>query len=680
MANLKDLHELGKQLRDDFEKVFVPEDVELPMSFKESVTELGDYKYDYKKYLVHIYSEQLNGYIPNQWFIIASFFVDYYIEVQKYKEKIIELLKEAGLNKAEERKEILAKYTKLLGDISKKKAYVDAKNEATEIVRKEISQILARTNIEDEEREKLIKFVSDYDWWYGGKTIDRGDFYVSPILSLAKVVNASHSYIAEICKSYAENRNIADNLRNSYIHEKQNGTQNSQKTQGYISLQQIFYGAPGTGKSNTIKEATVSAEDEGRVYRTTFHPDSDYSTFVGCYKPTMKRSTITKDGITTTEEKIAYKFVPQAFTKAYVEAWNTTEDVFLVIEEINRGNCAQIFGDLFQLLDRNDKGFSEYPIESDTDLAAYLAEALSDSQRDDIPENVQNGTKLLLPSNLYIWATMNTSDQSLFPIDSAFKRRWEWKYIPITDHREMEFRIDVDGTIYDWGTFMSKINEVINSVTSSEDKKLGYFFAKAKDGVINADHFVGKVLFYLWNDVFKNYGFDNEIFQKEDGTKIAFSEFFNTDGNSNTHMIKLFMKNLGVDIVDDTIVEEDEDGNTPSTQGKNYDKYSVNGEGRFGKNRLATECVREYIKLHPEQSVDEVLNIWRNIGMIVPHFIESKAEYDARIDNSKRSYEISCGDTVIYVAHNGYGSNGKVQELIEAVNSRNMGIILTKVE
>lgn len=442
-------------------------------------------------------------------------------------------------------------------------------------------------------------------------------------------------------------------------------------------LQQIFYGAPGTGKSNTIKR---EVDERGKVcYRTTFHPDSDYSTFVGCYKPSMKPTGVTLAS-GEKEEVIAYKFVPQAFTKAYVEAWNTTEDVFLVIEEINRGNCAQIFGDLFQLLDRNDKGFSEYPIDADSDLADYLAEKLKDSGRNDIPENVQNGKKLLLPSNLFIWATMNTSDQSLFPIDSAFKRRWEWKYIPITDHRDMEFRIDVDGTKYDWGTFMRKINEVINSVTSSEDKKLGYFFAKANEGVINADLFVGKVLFYLWNDVFKNYGFDNEIFQKEDGTKIAFSEFFNTDGSSNANMVKLFMKNLDVDIVEDAIVEEDEDGNTPSTPGKNYDKYSVNGNGRYGKNRLATECVREYVRLHPEQRVDEVLNIWRNIGMIVPHFIESKEEYDARIDNSKRSYDISCGDSVIYVAHNGYGSNGKVQELIEAVNSRDLGITLAKVE
>lgn len=169
----------------------------------------------------------------------------------------------------------------------------------------------------------------------------------------------------------------------------------------------IIYGAPGTGKSYHIKqqleEKAVSKENQ---FRTTFHPDSDYSTFVGAYKPTMEG------------DVIKYKFVPQAFLKAYVRAYQaSTETVYLIIEEINRGNCAQIFGDIFQLLDRNDKGRSEYEIDADEDIKAYLEEKLGKDS-----EGIKGG-KLCLPSNLYIYATMNTSDQSLFPIDSAFKRR-----------------------------------------------------------------------------------------------------------------------------------------------------------------------------------------------------------------------------------------------------------------
>ena len=142
-----------------------------------------------------------------------------------------------------------------------------------------------------------------------------------------------------------------------------NNTSKGDANNEVLPRQQIYYGAPGTGKSHEINRLT-----EGKnVVRTTFHPDSDYSTFVGAYKPSMKPTGVTLAS-GEREEVITYKFIPQAFTRAYVEAWKTTNEVYLVIEEINRGNCAQIFGDLFQLLDRKD-GVSEYPVEADTDLA-----------------------------------------------------------------------------------------------------------------------------------------------------------------------------------------------------------------------------------------------------------------------------------------------------------------------
>lgn len=341
-----------------------------------------------------------------------------------------------------------------------------------------------------------------------------------------------------------------------------------------IPLQQIFYGAPGTGKSNTIKR---TVDDQGKIcFRTTFHPDSDYSTFVGCYKPMMKHSTITKDGVTTREEKIVYRFEPQAFTNAYVQAWNSKEEVYLVIEEINRGNCAQIFGDLFQLLDRKH-GESEYPINADTALSAYLQVALADSNRDDIPVEVKSGMKLKLPSNLYIWATMNTSDQSLFPIDSAFKRRWDWTYIPIKEHDE-GYRIKIDTVTFDWWGFLEKINQVIGDTTSSEDKKLGYFFVKAEDKEIGADKFVSKVLFYLWNDVFKNYGFDNPIFSRGENKKFAFSDFFKKDGTPETSMVNQFLRKLDETIDKDNSFEKIPDVNdAPSSLMVKYKGQSIEG-------------------------------------------------------------------------------------------------------
>ena len=359
-------------------------------------------------------------------------------------------------------------------------------------------------------------------------------------------------------------KKIDENLQNVQQQSQEWKGGEKQSGQNQKTLQQIFYGAPGTGKSNTIKRDTEAAEKDDRAFRTTFHPDSDYSTFVGCYKPTMKPTGVILAS-NEKEEVITYKFTPQAFTNAYVKAWNTNEDVYLIIEEINRGNCAQIFGDLFQLLDRKD-GYSEYPVDADSDLSNYLQEKLSASTRSDFPKGVKEGVKLVLPNNLYIWATMNTSDQSLFPIDSAFKRRWEWVYIPIKDHEDKNYTIEIGDSKYNWWGFLERINEVINSTTSSEDKKLGYFFAKAEDGIIKAEQFVGKVLFYLWNDVFKNYGFDNPVFEKEDKKKFAFSDFFLADGKPNVENINIFMERLNEKVEKDSVMTIKKQENPAGTE------------------------------------------------------------------------------------------------------------------
>ena len=353
--------------------------------------------------------------------------------------------------------------------------------------------------------------------------------------------------------------------------------------------------------------------------------------------------------------------------------------MYLVIEEINRGNCAQIFGDLFQLLDRGEDGFSEYPIVADKDLQKQLAKAFADMpflnapsvcgmSAEEVAVKIRKGEILLLPNNLYIWATMNTSDQSLFPIDSAFKRRWDWQYMPIANGNR-DWRISANDNEYDWWEFLEKINALIGEKTSSEDKKLGYYFCKAKDGVIDAKMFVGKVIFYLWNDVFKDYEFEGDAFNDVEG-KLTFDKFYKTiDGTTSVVEEKVvrFMENLNVNPIDDQ--EEDEDGNMKSSVNKNYDKFSINDNGNWGKNRLAFECIKEYVSHHEEKTADEVLEIWGKMNPGVPHFIESDDVYNNRTDTSKiRSSNIKWSNGSVYVVRNGYGSNGMVEKFMKNVN------------
>lgn len=406
----------------------------------------------------------------------------------------------------------------------------------------------------------------------------------------------------------------------------QNAVQPSEQRE---SFQQIFYGAPGTGKSHTINEET---KDED-VIRTTFHPDTDYSTFVGAYKPTTKEvdlrdlsgHKVVENGEIVKEDRIVYEFIAQSFLQAYVSAWKKYADAnedepqkqYLVIEEINRGNCAQIFGDLFQLLDRNDRGFSDYPIKADADMKRQLQKAFAGlliAQKDkinamyegkDIVSQVLNGDILLLPNNLYIWATMNTSDQSLFPIDSAFKRRWDWTYMPISD-AEKNWIIEVDGNNYDWWQFLEKINEKIGSTTNSEDKKLGYFFCKAQDGVISAKTFVGKVIFYLWNDVFKDYEFGDAIFNDEDGSKLSFDKFYTSEGTKYEiveEKVELFLKNLGIAPLDMDLVDNVDDF---ASNKNDLTRYSFDGKSKLTKAALGLSIMEKYLSEHKELNYEEI--------------------------------------------------------------------------
>ena len=284
-------------------------------------------------------------------------------------------------------------------------------------------------------------------------------------------------------------------------------------------MQKIYFGTPGSGKSFKVKD--IVSPYDGTTFRTTFHPDTDYASFVGAYKPIKK------------DDELTYEFVPQAFTDAYVKAWNfPEEDIYLVIEEINRGNCAQIFGDLFQLLDRDENNISEYPIKADKDLRNYLE---TDGILGKGHEGIKDG-KLKLPSNFHILATMNTSDQSLFPMDSAFKRRWAWEYVPIeVNNPDSQFIITIADKKYQWSSFLEKVNERIHKLSDSEDKQMGNFFIKSD---VDVEEFKSKVMFYLWSEVCKEYEKSGSFFKdkNDNDSEFTFNSLFPTNEDTNKRL------------------------------------------------------------------------------------------------------------------------------------------------
>lgn len=527
-----------------------------------------------------------------------------------------------------------------------------------------------------------------------------------------------------------------------------------------IGLQQIYYGAPGTGKSKTIKDLTFGES----VIRTTFHPDSDYASFVGTYKPITeevdlrdcygKKVIDEETNEVVKEERIAYKFIPQAFLEAYVKAWKklgskksgksdksynrihpalldtpeiftknkASKKQFLIIEEINRGNCAQIFGDLFQLLDRNEYGFSDYPIVADKDMQKYLEKEFAGweiTNKDEINQlygeaNMVNlimkGERLVLPSNLYIWATMNTSDQSLFPIDSAFKRRWDWKYVSISEGRDkatnapLNWYINTGDKQYKWWSFISKVNELIGSLTNSEDKKLGYFFCKAKDGEIDADLFVSKVIFYLWNDVFKDYGFDDKDFQDEEGKILSFDRFYE-DKNGKTNVdiaiVEQFLENLGVEEYYSDERKDSEDSedsyekesdlelnnnNNSNSTSYDYTKYRVNGSSELlGKGKMAL-AVMEYLVNDKKETYSEILSdISRIINSKTDRIIIKVEDYPLwkekyKNDKGKRWYDdypLTTIDNVKFYFTTQWGK-GNIQAILHL--ARTKGCTVESVE
>lgn len=265
----------------------------------------------------------------------------------------------------------------------------------------------------------------------------------------------------------------------------------------------LLYGVPGCGKSYKVEDEYESKiTNEQCKVRVVFHPDYTYSDFIGQLMPVLKE---VENAQGVKENKLQYEFVPGPFTKIIKKAYEEPEQkCLLIIEELNRGNAPAIFGEIFQLLDRKDNGESKYGIYN-ADIAKYAYGGLPKNQG--IAIDVIANTPIKLPSNLTIVATMNTSDQNVFTMDTAFQRRWQMEHIPNKfDFNTAHVNKHLPNSEISWGAFAQTINKKMHTANlgfgGTEDKSLGVYFATDND-LDDAKRFAEKVLKYLWDDAFK---------------------------------------------------------------------------------------------------------------------------------------------------------------------------------
>lgn len=398
--------------------------------------------------------------------------------------------------------------------------------------------------VKDVNNELTMEEFTPIDVWNNPKNF-ANQYSVESIMSIADKLKSNTAYIttgksgSELKTIYNKYLKWADTLPQEWpdtINEVEDLEYSSQQIKK--SRQYIYFGAPGTGKSYKLNED--SREFGNNVERVTFYPNMSYGNFVGVFKPFPVK-------IGSDESRITYKYVPGPLIKQLIEALlHPDRPYLLIIEELNRANVSAVFGDLFQLLDRNQEYVSEYPIAISEDLKEYCNQVYENCTDEDSVTNMRETMKngLVFPSNFYIWATMNSADQGVVPMDTAFKRRWDQKYFGLDDaweenkedfthYKKIKYQVELNGEVSDrkvsWNVLRRIINDMLSmNMNIPEDKLLGPYFI-SKNILIESDEavteaFKSKVLMYLFDDVAKQNR--SLVFKKIE--KMRYSEIVKT--------------------------------------------------------------------------------------------------------------------------------------------------------
>ena len=604
---LLDLGELVASVKEDVKQFPRTSEYSLSSDFRTALTTaFPDYSFYYYERTLRVGTPAGQFiYVSNQSFALARRLMAYCEEIGKYRS----IAKKILSNNEESFRSVVQSNGRLEDDVftalrdQKNKSLKDEfENKARKYFQEKGSQNEEHI---DTNTERLLRFVTDYQWWLGGKQISRAnDWAISPISTLLNMPQNDSNFVARAVSRATDDADY----RKAFERAIDNEWAVSEKAADQILVyktelkskyerNRILFGAPGTGKSFTLNAEMrdlLGDENETDYERVTFHPDYTYANFVGTYKPVMVGGTSSasddketdyiisvlndnaksaqekydilfetfkEDGLTRlpillglytdevfktrkadgseaandnsvernhgrairkyvtlltgkeTHGDISYEYVPGPFMRVYVNALRNARSgnprpFLLIIEEVNRANVAAVFGDIFQLLDRGDDRVSEYPIQASEDIKKYLSKELG-GQPDDY-------SRLRIPDNMFIWATMNSADQGVFPMDTAFKRRWDFTYLGIDDSdKDIRGKYVTVGSKekqrIEWNQLRKSINEFLAGEKINEDKQLGPYFISRSivvppnggteiDSERFCDVFKHKVLMYLFDD------------------------------------------------------------------------------------------------------------------------------------------------------------------------------------
>lgn len=539
---LRDLGKLALEYREKSQALDLDEEIALSDEFKDALRASGNYKnIEFGRVTTIVTGENGRKTIfPNQWLRIAALSSDFVSELWRYRETFSGFLNDQGHSEKLPKIVQQLKSEGLSEHLTPGLLSPDVSQQQLELLLKKYLKGKNAEASEDEISEQarwLTKFVTDYDWWSGQKTIDRNDFFVSPVLSLAGLVAASHGLVGALADKFARDdyfRRAKEDMISNKLPSESSESLGEQEIEFAVGgINQIVYGAPGTGKSHFINDQFGNGKFNKRV---VFHPEYTFYDFVGSYKPTTlyrEASEPILDGrgaeFSRGEPLIDYRFVPGPFTDVLIEAWRNPHEMHtLIVEEINRANTAAVFGEVFQLLDRDDDGLSEYSIYPSPEMMDYL------QSLKDIGDSFASGVRI--PPNMNIVATMNSADQGVMPMDSAFKRRWSFKYLGVNETGAAHSKtvIQYGGKSVPWGALILSLNQRLLMLGSNEDQLIGPYFIKPTE--LGDSRAIDKLLIYLWDDVVR--------FQREKFFHPIIRRFSDLSGNFRTEDVLLIGSKL----------------------------------------------------------------------------------------------------------------------------------------